>query len=460
MPGRPNLVSRCSAPAVLVVALAVNLWTLAAVPFHPDEATWIFMSRDLALLAREGPGAVCWQPGAAADPVALERARTAPLPRHILGLERLAGVLPAGAVPVDWDWTTTWALNAERGAVPSASVLLAARLPMALLTSFAALLVFLVTRRLGGTVAGWAAALLFIFNPLILLHGRRAMSEAALVFGVCLAVWLMMRLPRSGLFQGAGVALAVLAKHSGIVIAPAALLSVLWPVAQAGERAVAPARGRFRAYFGRVLRRSALMALGFVVVFGLLSPSLWCHPLSALDAMLRGRTSLVDAQVEALRTAGAAFVLATPAERVVALIDRVFVAAPVFWEIPNYAVETAASEAAYMRELMADLLRGPVWGSVLLALALLGAAIGALLIFRRVSKAEPIAPRAASRRDLALVLIWTLATVFGLLALVPFAWQRYYLPLVPALCVWQGYAVGHMARAGSMIGKRVVKPSS
>ena len=455
MPGRPNLVSRCSAPAVLVVALAVNLWNLASVPFHPDEATWIFMSRDLVLMARQGPGAVCWQPGAAADRVALERARTAPLPRHILGLERLAGILPAGAVPVDWDWTTTWAVNAERGAVPSASVLLAARLPMALLTSFAALLVFLVTRRLGGTVAGWAAALLFIFNPLILLHGRRAMSEAALVFGVCLAVWLMMRLPRSGLIQGAGVALAVLAKHSGIVIAPAALLSVLWPVAQAGERAVAPARGRVHAYFGRVLRTSALMALGFVVVFGLLSPSLWCHPLSALDAMLRGRTSLVDAQVEALRSAGAAFVLTTPAERIVALIDRVFVASPVFWEIPNYAVETAASEAAYMRGLMANLLRGPVWGSVMLALALLGAAIGALLIFRRVSKAEPIAPRAASRRDLALVLVWTLGTVLGLLALVPFAWQRYYLPLVAALCVWQGYALGHVARAGGLLRGRV-----
>src|SRR3990172_6948271 len=265
MPGRPNLVSRCSAPAVLVVALAVNLWNLASVPFHPDEATWIFMSRDLALLARQGPGAVCWQPGAAADPVALERARTAPLPRHILGLERLAGILPAGAVPVDWDWTTTWAVNAERGAVPSASVLLAARLPMALLTSFAALLVFLIARRIGGAGAGWAAALLFIFNPLMLLHGRRAMSEAALVFGVCLAVWLMMRLPRAGLIQGAGVALAVLAKHSGIVIAPAALLSALWPVAQAGVGAAAPARGRFRAFFGRGLRTSALMALGFVV---------------------------------------------------------------------------------------------------------------------------------------------------------------------------------------------------
>ncbi|MCX6027396.1 MAG: phospholipid carrier-dependent glycosyltransferase, partial [Chloroflexi bacterium] len=183
-PGAKSLFARFSAPVVLVVALAVNLWNLASVPFHPDEATWIFMSRDLALMAREGPRAVCWQPGTAADPAALERARTAPLPRHILGLERLAGILPAAAVPVDWDWTTTWAVNAERGAVPSAAVLLAARLPMALLTSLAALLVFLIARRIGGAGAGLAAAALFIFNALMLLHGRRAMSEAALVFGV------------------------------------------------------------------------------------------------------------------------------------------------------------------------------------------------------------------------------------------------------------------------------------
>jgi hypothetical protein len=186
------------------------------------------------------------------------------------------------------------------------------------------------------------------------------------------------------------------------------------------------------------------MALGFVVVLGLLSPSLWCHPLSALDAMLRGRTSLVDAQVEALRSAGAAFVLTTPAEHIVALIDRVFVASPVFWEIPNYAAETAASEATYMRGPMANLLRGTVWGSVMLALALLGAGTGALLIFRRKSDASP-------RRDLALVLMWTVGTALGLLALVSFAWQRYYLPLIPALCVWQGYALGHVARAGGLL---------
>ena len=443
----PGPLTRFSAPAVLVVALAVNLWNLAAVPFHPDETTWIFMSRDLGLLEREGPGAVCWQSGAATDPAALERARTAPLPRHILGLERLVGILPAGAVPVDWDWTTTWAVNSEQGAVPSAAVLLAARVPMALLTSLAALLVFLIARRIGGAGAGWAAALLFIFNPLMLVHGRRAMSESALVFGVCLAIWLMMRLPRGGLIQGAGVALAVLSKHSGIVVAPVALFSALWPDAPADGGAAGPARGRVRLYFGRALRTSALMALGFAVVFGLFSPSLWCHPFAALSATARGRTSLVDAQVEALRSAGAAFVLATPAERIVALIDRLFVASPVFWEIPNYAAETAVSEAAYMRGPIANLLRGPVLGSVMLALALLGAAIGMLLVFRR-------ATASASRRDLAIALVWLVGTILALLALVPIAWQRYYLPLLPALCVWQGYALGHGMRAGKMVVAR------
>jgi len=281
------------------------------------------------------------------------------------------------------------------------------------------------------------------------------MSEAALVFGLCLAVWLMMRLPRAGLIQGAGVALAVLAKHPGIVAWPAALLSALWPVAAPGD-APAPKRpGAMGQGAVRAMRTLTLMALGFVVVFGLLSPSLWCRPLSALSATLRGRTSLVDAQVEALRSAGAAFVLATPAEHIVALIDRVFVASPVFWEIPNYAAETAASEAAYMRGPIANLLRGPVWGSGMLAQALLGAAIGALLLFRRASKGELDAAGAASRRDLALVLVWTLSTALGLLALVPFAWQRYYLPLVPALCVWQGYGLGHLVRAGRMVGGMV-----
>ena len=443
-----SLVARLSAPAVLILSIAVNLWNLASVPFHPDEATWIFMSRDLVLIAREGLGAVCWQPGAAADPVALERARTAPLPRHILGLERLVGILPAGAVPVDWDWTTTWTVNAERGAVPSASVLLAARIPMVLLTSFAALVVFLIARRLGGAVAGWAAALVFIFNPLMLLHGRRAMSEAALVFGVCLAVWLMMRLPRSSLVQGAGVALAMLAKHSGVVVAPAALLSALWPGASP-DVGRSPARpGSLGQEVMRAIRALAFMALGFVVVFGLLSPSLWCNPIAALGATLRERSGLVNAQLMQLRAAGEVFVLDTPAERIVALIDRVFVSSPVFWEIPNYATETAAAETMYMQWPVANLLGGPVWGSLMLALALIGVALGALLIFRR-------ATPPASRRDLAIALLWVLGTALALLALVPIAWQRYYLPLVPALCVWQGYAAGHGVRAAELLGGKV-----
>jgi hypothetical protein len=347
-------------------------------------------------------------------------------------------------VPVDWDWTTTWAVNSERGAVPSAGVLLAARMPMALLTSFAALLVFLIARRLGGAVAGWTAALVFIFNPLMLLHGRRAMSEAALVFGVCLAIWLMMRLPRSGSIQGSGVALAMLAKHSGVVVAPAALLSALWPVPSL-DATLSPARpASLGQEVMRAIRALALMALGFVIVFGLLSPSLWCNPIAALGATLRERSSLVDAQLTQLRAAGEIFVLDTPPERIIALIDRVFVSAPVFWEIPNYAAETAVSEAAYIHGPIATLLRGPVWGSLMLALALIGVAIGVLLVFHR-------ATPPASRRDLAIALPWVLGTALALLAFVPIAWQRYYLPLVPALCVWQGYAIGHAGRAAKLL---------
>jgi hypothetical protein len=445
-----KIAERFSAPAVLLLALAVNLGRLAAVPFHPDEATWIFMSRDLPLMLHQGPAAVCWQPGAQADAAAQERARTAPLPRYILGLERLAGILPAGAVPVDWDWTTTWAANAERGAVPLAAVLLAARIPMALLISLAALLVFLIARRVGGAGAGWAAALIFIFNPLMLLHGRRAMSEAALVFGVCLALWLMMRFPRRGSSR-AQASRWRCGQALGCCDRSAALLSALGPgpTPAAGDDLTRPgalAHGAVRA-----MRSLALMALGFVIVFGLLSPSLWCHPAAAVGAVLRERTTLVDAQLDELRAAGEVFVLDTAAERLVALIDRVFIAAPVFWEIPNYAAQTEASEAAYIREPLANLLRGPVWGSIMLALALLGAALGALLVFRRANSS-------ALRRDLALALIWLVGTGLALLALVPIAWQRYYLPLIPVLSVWQGYAVGHAARAASLLWGRGRRP--
>jgi hypothetical protein len=190
------------------------------------------------------------------------------------------------------------------------------------------------------------------------------------------------------------------------------------------------------------------MAIAFAVVFAVLSPSLWCHPAAAVSAVLRERTTLVDAQLGELRAAGEVFVLDTAGERVVALIDRVFVAAPIFWEIPNYAPETAPAEHAYLAQALVRLWRGPVWGSLMLALALLGLGIGALLVCRRGTEF-------VLRRDLAIAMAWALGTALVLLALVPIAWQRYYLPLVPALCVWQGFAVGHVGRAAGIVSRRV-----
>ena len=78
----------------------------------------------------------------------------------------------------------------------------------------------------------------------------------------------------------------------------------------------------------------------------------------------------------------------------------------------------------------------------MLALTLFGAVTAALTVFSprsRIRSREffPIAEE--QRRALALLLAAGLFQAGAILALVPLAWQRYYLPLVPFACLWIAY---------------------
>jgi hypothetical protein len=50
-------------------------------------------------------------------------------------------------------------------------------------------------------------------------------------------------------------------------------------------------------------------------------------------------------------------------------------------------------------------------------------------------------------RALVLVVVWTASTLAGILLLVPFPWQRYYLPLLQPLALWAAYGAVFLVRA-------------
>ncbi len=409
------------------------LATLPQVPFHPDEATHLYLSRDFdQLFWQLHPASVTWSSQDAPIEVTHFRLLEAPLSRYLIGLSRtLTGQRDKGLF-VDWDWSTTWEANATAGALPDPGLLLAARLPATVATSVGALLMFAIGRRLGGRWAGLSAAVLYGANGELWLHGRRAMSEGPIVFALLLAVWVMLRWGHHAVAIGAAVGLAAAAKLTGVALLPAALLAAWLPV-----------RGHtWRAQISAL----SFVVFSFLLASLLLNPALWAPRLDTLSRVLGERAALLNAQTSALRTANGP-VLDGPLAQTAALFYQLYLAPLQFWEVPNYAAQTAAAEAAYQQlpwqillhtsSLTANIVPG--------ALLLLVTGVGLLWGLQHVVRPDPTPQRPGERRGLAVVALATVGVTATLFA-IPIAWQRYYVPLLPLMCLWAGLGLAALAR--------------
>ncbi len=407
--------------------------TLPLVPFHPDEATHLYLSHDFDVLVWQlHPAGVTWVDANTPAPTRRYRLLEAPLSRYLIGLSRTLTGQHATTLANDWNWSATWEANAEAGALPSAGLLLAARLPATAGTVLGALLVFAIGHRAGGLVAGVSAAGLYAANGVLWLHGRRAMSEGLTVFAMLLAIWLMVRLGRRAGVLGAGVALAAAAKLTGVALLPAAGLAVILNFS----------RQHLRQFAGAL----ALLVASFALVSWCLNPALWANPLSGLAAMAATRAELLTEQTSALRAAGGQ-VVDTPAQQATALLYHLYLAPLAFWELPNYAAATAPAEARYQALPFQVLFHAAqprdnlVPGALLLTFTLLGLALSAWRCWR------PSATHlSADERRVLVILATATLGVTASLFVSHIAWQRYYLPLVPLVCLWSGLGLATLAR--------------
>jgi 4-amino-4-deoxy-L-arabinose transferase-like glycosyltransferase len=436
-PGR----RRWLAPGLLLagwlLAAGWAVLTLPQVPFHPDESTHLFLSRDFDLLVgQRDPGSVTWRAAGAPPEVVRYRLLEAPLSRYLIGLGRALGGHGRDSLQPDWDWSRDWAENQALGALPDAGVLAAARLPAALLTALSLLPLFAIGQHLGGTAAGLGAGLLYCLSGVVWLHGRRAMSEGPLLFFSLLAIWAALHLARRPILAGVAAALAGAAKLTGLSTVPAVAVAVIFPP-EANE-----GRARWRA------RLAALLSLA--IAFGLVSwttnPTLWADPVGGLRAMTTARQTLLASQSAAIAAAGPSLYLAGPARRGLAMLYHTYWAPLDFWDIPNYAAETRAAEQAYLRSWLNHGWRGPTAAATLPAgTAVLAMSVFGLIVGGRRLLAGRGRPPNPERRALLVVAAWTLATAAGLLS-VTIAWQRYYLLLVPITCLWAGYGLQPLGR--------------
>lgn len=437
IPGRTLLSSRrgriLAAGIPAIAYLVFLLATLPFVPFHPDEATYIFMSRDLDRILESGTLSVCWRIGGGSDPLQVERERDCPLARYSIGLARIAGNLPA--TDSNWDWNVDWEQNLEQGAVPSDDLLFLSRIPQTLMLFLAVLLMARIGGRLGGGAGAVSAGVLFGLNSQILLHARRAMSESALLLGMILVVAVVLEQKKAAgrlvraiwmpLLVGAMLAFAVLAKYSGLLLAPVALAGMFIGTGETSSRRI----------FLRGAVRCGVMVLGFLAVFLAFNPVFWCDPIGTLSAVVAERQRLLGEQASALRTAASALMLGSLPLRLLAVLYELFFAPLAFWDIPNYAEMTAAAESAYLSLPFHSLTAGGF-----------GAVLSGLLFLFGMGVVTARSLRRGVHAGWRIAAIWFLAVFVGIIAGVPILWQRYYLPLIPIGAAFGAVAIAAIVK--------------
>lgn len=411
----------------LVVLSVYILAGTASVPFHGDESTGLYMSRDYSdQFLRGDASGLTYAPDR--DPAAQDlRLINGSIARYTIGLSwHLAGFQP-DQINDQWDWGGDWNYNQTSGRIPAAELLLAGRIPSTLLLIGSMVGLFALAGWSGGRLPAYAASLLYTLNPAVLLNGRRAMMEGGMLcFQVLMLLAAALLLRRStwwsALLFGLSAGLALAAKHTNLfALAAVGLACALYPWL---ARLAGPAKVRV---FG-LLALSAVLA---GLVFYALNPVWWGQNPAAMSSIIwQKRTDLLTMQAgweagyhsdRLAQTAGLfEFGLVNPLQP---------------HEDERFDVWIGDQIAAYDASLWDGLnLGGTTIGGMLMGLLCL---VGMVALYRAT----------ASRLWLALPLgFWALTLLLTTWWLTPLAWGRYYLPLQPVIALLAGFGLAVIVR--------------
>jgi 4-amino-4-deoxy-L-arabinose transferase-like glycosyltransferase len=390
---------------------------VAKVPFHPDESTYIFMSADFERILTN-PLSMTWEGGKPITDIYRYRMIDAPLTRYLLGIGRFMAGLPA--LSKDWDWSTTWEVNKRLGALPNKTLLLIERFTIASLFPLCLFLLYLIGLKLDGRLLGITTILIFSLHPLILLHTRRAMAEGMLIFGLILTLYAFTIANKKALFTGIAVALAINAKHSAIILIPIGLLAVIWFP-----------KYNPRKPSNRLINISGYL-LGLILISTLLNPIIWRTHITTAREAITQRQILINRQVADISSISPTQVLESPSERAAVLLVQLFIAPPIFSEVGNYRLQTSLAEKIYLDTPGNNLWRNSISAGIMLGLTLLG-------MFNSIQislKGDSI-----RRRIIILFLLSFLVMLGGIILMIPLAWQRYSLPMIPIVSIFTSMGV-------------------
>jgi len=256
---------------------------------------------------------------------------------------------------------------------------------------------------------------------LFLLHGRRAMMEGAMFFGLSFALWATLNADRRPSLAGAAAAIALSAKHSLLPMLALAAIGAFWTTGRGPDAKVRLAN------LGKLVLAAAL-------TFTVLNPFFWTHPIAAGVEVVEQRAGLAAAQLQTQQAADfAAMQLPmSVSDRLAAFLGQVFFSEPQFSEAANYRAEISSQIIQYSGVPGHNWLRGWLAGGALFGLTLFGVASAAASL-RRLNQ--------DARRITLLLVTGTLGMGLVLAVGIPFPFQRYYLPLLPFTSLWSAHAV-------------------
>src|SRR5687767_10243701 len=165
--------------------LALMLYVLAGTPlapFHGDESTLIYASRDYfdQFVARDLPSVMNQRDDIDAMDRNL-RLLDGRVQKYLGGFAYHLTGGTADGLNKPWLWGADWQYNLDNGHIPSRDLLMAQRWAMALLLALSVPAAYGIGAQVGGIPGGLLMATLIAVSPNLALNGRRAMMEAPLL---------------------------------------------------------------------------------------------------------------------------------------------------------------------------------------------------------------------------------------------------------------------------------------
>jgi len=399
------------------------------VPFHPDESTQIFMSRDVELFFSQ-PSSLSYNPNNSEDLRQRYRLLDPPVSRWFIGMFGLIFKVPP--LPADWDWGKSWEENVQSGALPPPSTLLISRLAVSFIFPLLLYFAYKTGEVLADKKTAWLNLVFTALNALILLHTRRAMAESLLAFFSCLSLYLLVSGKKPVWLLAVPIALAFNAKYSTAPLVLAGWINCLMSSSNSP--------------FHHRLKPVLLYSIIFILTTFLLNPVLWSSPLDALKAAAEERQNLLAAQTTAIGSFNPSQTPQTVPERLLALIAQIYIAPPAVADVGNYLSATELPAQIYFSRPWNNLTNGFFKGGFFLSLTIIGLF---WMIRRHWSSIWKFSNPAT------LFLLTFIVQFAGIIGGIPLAFQRYYLPLMPYITFFIGYAISQ----GIDLGKNTIKRS-